>query len=211
MRPDKGVPVSPMTGVPGWEEDEEELSLAFYASQVPKGGLIVEIGTEYGRSAATFLAATMLADVNVISIDLFPKDHPVVGDLFEACTGNLREAKLLSSDLENSRWAVLKTSSHDAAGVAKAGWDPQQQIDLLFIDGDHTYEGVKQDITDWWGFVKPGGVIAFHDVAIDESSHSIHFEVRKAVEELITPDIFAFEIQVHSLRIYRRIINEPSQ
>lgn len=38
------------------------------------------------------------------------------------------------------------------------------QLDFLFIDGDHSYEGVKQDFEFYSKFVKPGGIIAFHDI-----------------------------------------------
>ena len=38
------------------------------------------------------------------------------------------------------------------------------QLDFLFIDGDHTYEGVKQDYEMYKHLVKPGGWIGFHDI-----------------------------------------------
>ena len=38
------------------------------------------------------------------------------------------------------------------------------KLDFLFIDGDHTYEGVKQDFEMYKEFVKPGGWIGFHDI-----------------------------------------------
>lgn len=37
-------------------------------------------------------------------------------------------------------------------------------VDMLFIDGDHTYEGVKADYELYAPLVRPGGVIAFHDI-----------------------------------------------
>lgn len=40
----------------------------------------------------------------------------------------------------------------------------RKPVDFLFIDGDHSYEGVRQDFWDYAPLVKPGGVIAFHDV-----------------------------------------------
>lgn len=39
-----------------------------------------------------------------------------------------------------------------------------RQIDFLFIDGDHTYDGVKQDFLTYSKFVRSGGLIAFHDI-----------------------------------------------
>jgi predicted O-methyltransferase YrrM len=36
---------------------------------------------------------------------------------------------------------------------------------LLFIDGDHTYAGVSQDFKVYGSLVRPGGLIALHDIA----------------------------------------------
>ncbi|MCS7366302.1 MAG: class I SAM-dependent methyltransferase [archaeon YNP-WB-062] len=37
-------------------------------------------------------------------------------------------------------------------------------MDFLFIDGDHTYEGVKKDFEMYSPLVRGGGIIAFHDI-----------------------------------------------
>ena len=42
-----------------------------------------------------------------------------------------------------------------------------QPIDVLFIDGDHTYEGVRSDYVNYRELVRDGGVIAFHDIVDD--------------------------------------------
>jgi hypothetical protein len=39
-----------------------------------------------------------------------------------------------------------------------------RQLDVLFIDGDHSYNGAQADYNDYAPFVKPGGLILFHDV-----------------------------------------------
>ena len=55
-----------------------------------------------------------------------------------------------------------------------------ESIDLLHIDGEHTYEAVGRDFRRWWPKVKPGGVVIMHDAA--ERHHD--FGVWKFLEEL---------------------------
>lgn len=40
-------------------------------------------------------------------------------------------------------------------------------FDFLFIDGDHSYRGVLEDLIQWYPLVRPGGLIAFHDIVPD--------------------------------------------
>jgi predicted O-methyltransferase YrrM len=48
-----------------------------------------------------------------------------------------------------------------------------RRVDYLFIDGDHTYEGVKMDYEMYSRLVRPGGIIAFHDIV----EHPRHLNV----------------------------------
>jgi predicted O-methyltransferase YrrM len=41
------------------------------------------------------------------------------------------------------------------------------ELDFLFVDGDHSYEGVWQDFRDYAPLVREGGLIAFHDIMPD--------------------------------------------
>jgi predicted O-methyltransferase YrrM len=56
------------------------------------------------------------------------------------------------------------------------------KLDFLFIDGDHTYAGVKQDFAMYSPLVAPGGFIAFHDIVPRPDVPSI--EVWKFWQEL---------------------------
>lgn len=40
-----------------------------------------------------------------------------------------------------------------------------KEIDFLFIDADHSYEGVKYDLASWGSLVKKGGIMMAHDYA----------------------------------------------
>lgn len=55
----------------------------------------------------------------------------------------------------------------------------KQQIDILFIDGDHHYEAVKQDYKLFFPFVRKGGLVIFHD-----TNHSWYPGIKKAVNEI---------------------------
>ncbi len=58
--------------------------------------------------------------------------------------------------------------SHEAAVYSDvASLLGDDRLDVLFIDGDHTYAGVKADFEIYCGFVRPGGLIGFHDIVPD--------------------------------------------
>jgi len=60
----------------------------------------------------------------------------------------------------------------------------KNKLDLLFIDGDHSYEGVKKDYMMYREFVRPGGAIAFHDVGDTKNHKNVGCEVPKLWKEL---------------------------
>jgi methyltransferase family protein len=69
-----------------------------------------------------------------------------------------------------------------------------RSIDLLFIDGDHTYEGVKQDYAMYAPLVSASGMVAFHDILPcrpeDGDVHQLWEEIKADGEwrEFIAPD-----------------------
>lgn len=73
-------------------------------------------------------------------------------------------------------------------------------LDLLIVDADHTYSGVKQDIEDWWDKVKVGGIIFFHDfIALEEDNG-----VAEAIKD--SADLFWKEIARPGISIvYRKL------
>ncbi len=59
-------------------------------------------------------------------------------------------------------------------------------FDLVFIDGDHEYTQVKEDIHSWLPKVKPGGILAGHDY---DPSIPIFDGVKRAVDEIFNDKI----------------------
>ncbi len=50
------------------------------------------------------------------------------------------------------------------------------QNDFLFIDGNHTFEGVKADFEMYSGLVRPGGLIVFDDICLHLASLNCHVD-----------------------------------
>lgn len=160
------APRSPITGVNGWESESEELALMEYARKVPKDGLILEIGAEHGMSAAAFCYAAG-PSVKIVSIDLFPQN------LLKIHRANLKQAGFAG------RSEQVPMDSKDFP------LNNRIKIDLLFIDGDHSIDGVRSDLTRFAPHVNVGGFMALHDMAqeTNRSPHITHFDVTFAFTE----------------------------
>ena len=79
---------------------------------------------------------------------------------------------------------VIKGWSSDQAVIDRTRKE-FGELDFLFIDGDHSYEGVKRDFVTYGPLVRPGGVIAFHDIVMNESD-PYHTTVYKLWDEVQT-------------------------
>jgi predicted O-methyltransferase YrrM len=120
---------------------------------------VLEIGTDRG---GTLFLYTKVAEpnANIISINL------PWSKLNAKC---MRYRRMIYENFasDNQHLHQLNASSHDdntLAEIKKILGD--EKLDFLFIDGDHSYEGVKQDFEMYSPLVRKGGIIAFHDVAL---------------------------------------------
>ncbi|MCT7955682.1 TylF/MycF/NovP-related O-methyltransferase [Laspinema palackyanum] len=94
---------------------------------------------------------------------------------------------------EVSHWRLF---SHQAAGKFPQIWEKDgNQPGFIFVDGDHTYPGVKQDILNYFPLLAPEGIMMFHDylpVLNDQNRDAIFFHhgnqepgIRQACQELM--------------------------
>lgn len=81
------------------------------------------------------------------------------------------KAQVYGIDIKDELFKPVKgaTFIHKASNDAVKEWD--KPIDVLFIDGAHWYEGVKDDWNNFSPFVKKGGWVVFHDC--DETSPGV--------------------------------------
>jgi len=153
------------------------------AKEVPDTGLILEIGGEFGASTTCLRAGAKAA--TIVTIDLFPKN-------------------LIVQHLKNLAEVGITDTLQFRGDSKIIGPLWQTSLDLLFIDGGHTYSVVKSDIAWFTLWVKPGCVVAFHD---HYGTHPLHAEVRRAVAEWVSthrPDTWAEVPAVDSIRAFRR-------
>ena len=124
-----------------------------------KPKVCVEIGSARGKSAcAVGLALRRNGSGRLYAID--PHSTTNWND-----THSVDSFAMLAHHLEKSGAApfveIVRKTSSDAA----KGWD--KKIDLIFIDGDHSYEGVKADWDLFLPHLAEFGVVVFHDTLWD--------------------------------------------
>jgi predicted O-methyltransferase YrrM len=146
-----------------------------------KPKIVCEIGTDKGGTLYLWCQASE-SDALILSLDLPSRKR--YSERRRRLYAQFKKSKSQTLDF-------LAGDSHSASSedlVSEKLGD--RKIDFLFIDGDHTYEGVKQDFLTYSKLVRSGGIIAFHDIRTvrpgcgvkefwDELSSSIPSENRK--------------------------------
>jgi predicted O-methyltransferase YrrM len=146
---------------------------ALVANLKPKA--VLEVGTCLG---GTLFVLSRLADegATIISVDL-------PGGKFGGGYQWLRTPIYKCFPRRGQRLHLIRGNSHDVKTQATVKHIlGSQKLDLLFIDGDHTYDGVKRDFTLYAPLVRKGGVVAFHDIA--EHSRETGSEVSRFWNEI---------------------------
>ena len=70
-----------------------------------------------------------------------------------------------SFSINDQKMVLLREDSHKPSTLTKVEKILNESpLDFLFIDGDHSYDGVKADFEMYKSLVRPGGIIAFHDI-----------------------------------------------
>ena len=138
---------------------------------------ILEIGSYVGASAACFGAAQDASEASrIYCIDTWQNDAMTEGkkDTYQ---------EFLKNTSLYSKW-IVPVRGFSTAVVE----DVRRQtttLDLLFIDGDHSYEGAKADWDSYRSFLKSGSIVVFHDYGWAEG-------VQRVIEEDAKPVVSSF-------------------
>lgn len=178
--------ILPYASIDGWLTVDEAITLFELAKGLTEPEPhAVEIGSWQGKSTvciAQGLRHKLGAQLTCIDPFDASGDHEskdmydgrasdLNGPLRRAFEENLKAAEV--RDLVDVRVGF----SHDHVA------EVNESIDLLFLDGDHSYEAIRRDFEDWSPKIRHGGYLAMHDVV-----HPVHEGPRRVVDELIKND-----------------------
>ena len=129
---------------------------------LPKEGIVAELGTLYGHWAKEILHITRPKELHLfdLSFDRFERVHFIDGI---------------------NAGQVYLHQSYSAQALEEF---PDHYFDWIYIDADHTYWGVKQDIDVSMRKVKPDGFLVFNDYIYWSHFELVEYGVVHAVNEL---------------------------
>jgi predicted O-methyltransferase YrrM len=148
----------------------ERLLLYRLGLRQTRGAVFAEIGSYLGASAC-FLAAAAAeigGGARVHCVDTWRNDGMSEG---------MRDT-WIEFQRNTRRYASLIIPHRgESVHIAKAF---TEKLDLLFLDGDHSYAGCRSDVENWLPHLKPGGLMILHDIAWAEG-------VERVVREKLNP------------------------
>ena len=150
----------------------DEAALLYRLGRDATSGPIAEIGRFKGGS--TFIFATAMRE----GVELWSYDFHVA----------LRP-DMPGAELDDELRAALERYGlahkvHLFVADSRTADPPPEPLEVLFVDGDHSYEGAKADYERWRAFVRPGGHLLFHD-AVDTGGYgNVYPGVARLMDEV---------------------------
>ena len=145
----------------------------------------VEVGVDKGGFSKCLLTGTTIEKFWCIDpwIDDFGSNHRP-GYFDKSGDIRLNQAyQTLKSDVDKERAILVRATGVEASKIV------QNELDFVYIDGDHSLEGIFNDLYSWVPKVKVGGIVAGHDYKNGPNSgmkdyfgNQLDFEVKTAVD-----------------------------
>lgn len=155
--------------VPMRSEEYAKQGLIDLCNEFPDNAIMAEIGSYAGESTSIFLKSGKIKQL--FAIDPWKADYDKT-DVASFSNFNLVE-KLFDENVKGYNVVKMKTTFAGAFNLLP-------ELDVIYIDGNHQYEAVKEDITFALNKIKKGGIICGHDY----NDYTLDTVV-KAIEELL--------------------------
>lgn len=161
-------------------------SLYELALSCATGAAVLEIGSYYGASSCYLGAALKQINGRLICVDTWSNETMPEGtrDTYEIFMKNLAPL--------NSIVSVRRKRSEDLLTT-----DLPDKLDMVFIDGDHSYLSVKRDVNIVMPLIAEEGILAFHDIKWFQG-------VTRVVGELLSTGFWRFEGSADNLMWLRK-------
>ncbi|MCX8049561.1 MAG: class I SAM-dependent methyltransferase [Methylohalobius sp.] len=160
------------------------IPVAFALTSLHRPKVFVELGTHKGDSYCAFCQAVdeLALPTRCYAVDTWQGD-PQAGFYGEAVYEELRA---YHDPLYGRFSSLLRMTFDDALSHF-----PDGEIDLLHIDGLHTYEAVKHDFESWLPKMTSRGVVVLHDVAVHEKDFGV-FKLWQEIVQRYPARLFGF-------------------
>lgn len=128
---------------------------------------VIEIGTLYGDNAKNIcenlnVYAMWLVDPYESFNSYFEQEPDKTQ---EKLSNSERIAQKKMQKFDNIHW--VKEYSDEAVESTP------DEVDFVYIDGDHSYEQAKKDMINYWGKIKKGGMMGGHDITNDHDNYGV--------------------------------------
>lgn len=127
---------------------------------------VLEIGTAFGGTLF-LLTRVSSPEAILISVDLPVEELPADGGPPRFGGGNYAPRKRLYESFarDQQRVVFMPADSHSPKTLAKIRHELSgRELDFLFLDGDHSADGLRRDFEMYAPLVRDGGIIALHDI-----------------------------------------------
>lgn len=153
------------TDVPGWFSHFD--SYKSFVDSFPNGSVFVEIGTFMGKSTCCMAELIKNSGKNIkfYTIDTFLGSEgeewhtDIIKQLSENSTDLYHQFLYYAKSCQVNEYVIPIVSSSVKASM----FFGNESLDLIFIDGGHTYSEVLKDIESWYPKLKKGGIISGDD------------------------------------------------
>jgi predicted O-methyltransferase YrrM len=146
-----------------------------------KGGVVAELGCLRGEFAKCILSIVQPDQLHLFDLSFHQEQTPFDHGFFKPSIDN------------------GQTVLHEGDSSTLLSEFPDEYFDWIYIDGDHSFEGVSKDLEQAKRKIKRDGILAFNDYTIYSPFEKMQYGVQRAVNDLILDE--GFEIVIYALSI----------